>query len=1424
MERQEGPNAAPRRLLQCPATLAGMCAGAAAVLLMMTACGVSAQTMTIPGTLEVGASGAATYTIPIVVPPGTAGVAPALSLEYSSQGGDGIVGLGWSLGGLPSVGRCPQTIAQDGVSGSINYDGNDRFCLGGQRLVAISGAYGADLTEYRTEIESFSRILSHGTAGTGPAWFEVHTKSGQAMEFGNTADSQILAQGKATARAWAVNKVSDTKGNYFAITYAVDAANGQAYPSSIVYTGNTAAALSPYNTVQFVYAGRSDVTPKYIGGSLIQTLYLLTDIKTYSGGTLVADYKLAYENGGGTPRSKLAGVTLCDGANACLPPTTFGWQGQAILPGTAGLAAGWGGNQIFAADFNGDGKTDLFTCPTALNATCYIYYSNGAGGLSQSGFTPAWGAHSVGVTDFNGDGMADFLVCPPSNGHSGGGGTCVVYYSTGAGFAQGSFAPAWAGYSIVTGDFDGDGRSDFLACPPVGGLCVTYYSTGTGFTQGSFAPGWSGYLILASDFNGDGKQDILACPPASGGICNVYYSNGTSFAQGSFAPAWGGYQIGGGDFNGDGSTDLFACPPTIGAACAVYYSTGIGFFPGAFTAGWGAYGISTGDFNGDGKSDLFVCPLSHTATGSCFLYLSTGPSFASSGFTASWEGYSIVVGDWAGAGVSSFLANPNIAGQNVQQYLTSFAPELVVSFGNGLTATAISYAPLTNPAVYTKDTTSTYPTQDMGGPLYVVSRVNASNGIGGIYSTTYAYAGAKADLNGRGFLGFRQMAGTDLQTGVAQTTNYLQGYPFIGLAASAQKALGSAVLNSNASTYASTPLGGTRAQVSVARTVAASSDLDGSSVPTVTTTYQYDAFGNATQIVVSTTDGYSKTTNNTYINDATNWFLGRLTAASVTSVAPAPPTPSQPAPPPDLSISMSNSGTFIQGQSGSYSISVSNVGAGPTASWVFVTDTLPQGLTATGISGPGWNCALATLECSRNDQLAAGSSYPTIIVTVAVAANAPASVTNVAVVAGGDEVNTANDTASNATTIVPATPDLTVSVSHYADFVVGTAASSYGSTGGNGGGTYTIMVANVGYGPTIGAVTVVDTLPAGLSVASPVGLPVASLSGPGWSCNVATVSCARSDALGPGASYPSIVLLVDVGATTAPSVTNVATVSGGGETNTGNDVASDLTNIVSSAPDLTIAMSHVGEFTVGGTGTYTITVRNIGSAQATGAVTVADSLPPGLTASALSGVGWSCSVATVSCTRSDTLGPGSAYEAVFVTVSVASGTPASVTNVANVSGGNETNTNNDTASDATQIVSPPALSLTCGFPNGSVSLDQYASGEIAQLSVTVRNGGTTSSSGTITVTDNLPTGLIIATPNGFSGTGWSCAAPAGGSSASCTFGASLGAGASTGFSLSVKAANPNVVGTYPDSATISGGGLAGPFTASCGSVYVEQSL
>ncbi|MGH7970176.1 MAG: right-handed parallel beta-helix repeat-containing protein, partial [Limisphaerales bacterium] len=124
---------------------------------------------------------------------------------------------------------------------------------------------------------------------------------------------------------------------------------------------------------------------------------------------------------------------------------------------------------------------------------------------------------------------------------------------------------------------------------------------------------------------------------------------------------------------------------------------------------------------------------------------------------------------------------------------------------------------------------------------------------------------------------------------------------------------------------------------------------------------------------------------------------------------------------PDLIVAKSHSGNFTPGQIGAtYTITVTNSGTGPTTGMVTLTDTLPTGLTATAIVGTGWSCTLAISTCTRSDALAAASSYPAITLTVNVANNAPASVTNTATVSGGEELNTTNDVANDVTAIVQA--------------------------------------------------------------------------------------------------------------------------------------------------------------------------------------------------------------------------------------------------------------------------------------------------------------------------------------------------------------------------------------------------------------------
>ena len=75
----------------------------------------------------------------------------------------------------------------------------------------------------------------------------------------------------------------------------------------------------------------------------------------------------------------------------------------------------------------------------------------------------------------------------------------------------------------------------------------------------------------------------------------------------------------------------------------------------------------------------------------------------------------------------------------------------------------------------------------------------------------------------------------------------------------------------------------------------------------------------------------------------------------------------------------------------------------------------------------------------------------------------------------------------------------------------------------------------------------------------------------------------------------AITLTVNVAPAAPPSLTNTAQVAGGGEINSANNTASDITTI-GPGVDLTITKSHTGNFTQGQTGaTYTVTVSNPGA-------------------------------------------------------------------------------------------------------------------------------------------------------------------------------------------------------------------------------------
>lgn len=379
---------------------------------------------------------------------------------------------------------------------------------------------------------------------------------------------------------------------------------------------------------------------------------------------------------------------------------------------------------------------------------------------------------------------------------------------------------------------------------------------------------------------------------------------------------------------------------------------------------------------------------------------------------------------------------------------------------------------------------------------------------------------------------------------------------------------------------------------------------------------------------------------------------------------------------PDLTIIKVHSGIFSQGSVGkTYTVTVSNTGAGDkAAASVSVTDAPSAGLTITAMGGAGWNCTVIP-TCTRSDALAAGSSYPPITVTVNVAANASSPQSNtVAVLTTATESNTTNNTAVDTTVLIR--PDLTITKTHTGSF-----------SQGSSGNTYTVKVKNSGVGDKAASavVSVTDT--------APVGMTITAMSGAGWTCS-SLPTCTRVDELAAGDSYPSLIVIVSVAINVTSPLVNVVTVfSAALEDTIANNTAFDSTAILSQ-PDLTIRKSHTGNFTQGQLGAiYKLNVTNSGSAATSGAVvTVQDSLPTGLTVTALFGSGWTCNTLTISCTSAAIVPAGNSLPEITLAVNVASDASPSLTNSATVSGGGQTNTANDSASDPTNIspfVVPP---------------------------------------------------------------------------------------------------------------------------------------
>ncbi|WP_210410028.1 RHS repeat-associated core domain-containing protein [Leptospira langatensis] len=478
--------------------------------------------------VQVGITGKPAFSLNIQPPPGAGDMVPSITIDYISGGSQSILGRGWNLSGFPKVLKNPSLGVHFGTS-----DGYSHELLGDLISTGSSGVY-------RTKIESFYKATFDGTAWT------LRDTSAVTYEYGrNSANgSNSIVQGDSGPVAFYLDKVRDVFGNGYDITYTADTLNSdEPLPQEIKYARGNA-------RIEFTYSNRPSGWKEQIF-FLTNTgtrKKILSKIQVYandaSGSEQITDtYDFNYDS------SSEVGPLLTSFERENYKPLVFNYtertnQANILSSSSKNFDLSYKAQDSDAQSNCAGTQT---ACLCSASAACMLATGGAAGYICTVGVANYQDICTNGVTtsfvtpaDTNGDGVPEivrvngtmtnqkFSVTPLSDWENASGNSL-----TASNTLIGSHIGITRKGRILPGDYNGDGKTDFLILTDNGDPLKVYY--GPDFSSATYSSvtvaglSTSGTVTkqFVADVNGDGKTDYIQANSSNNLV--VYTSTGSGF-------------------------------------------------------------------------------------------------------------------------------------------------------------------------------------------------------------------------------------------------------------------------------------------------------------------------------------------------------------------------------------------------------------------------------------------------------------------------------------------------------------------------------------------------------------------------------------------------------------------------------------------------------------------------------------------------------------------------------------------------------------------------------------------------------------------------------------------------------------------------------------------------------------------------------